>query len=305
MNQPTRWLARTLVCTLMFINQSSAADPSTPLVIPLWEGVAPGSENFTGKEVYEQRGTNELSNRWLKGTSKPIVTIYHPKQERSRQAAILVFPGGGYGGLAIDKEGHHVAQWFAEQGMLAGVVGYRCGGGVHQHPVPLSDAQQAIKIVRERAEEWKLDPQKVGVIGFSAGGHLASTAATHGGPDVRPNFAAFIYPVISFRDGITHQGSRQKLLGKSPDESQIANFSNDEQVDQKTPSTFLVHATDDKGVPVENSLRFYEACRKSGVPAELHIYPKGGHGYGMKLGPDWAPSLEAWLLTNGWIGAAK
>ncbi len=290
---------------IMFSQESSAEKQTPSNVIPLWEGVAPGSDNFVGKETYEQRGAEVPLNRWLTGTSRPTVTIYQPNAERSRGAAVLIFPGGGYGGLAIDKEGHHVARWLASQGMHAGVVSYRCGGGIHQHPVPLSDAQQAIKIFRKRAKDWGVDPNQIGAMGFSAGGHLASTAATHGSADLRPNFAILVYPVISLRNGITHQGSRHNLLGKSPEASQIANLSNDEQVDAKTPPTFLVHSTDDQSVPVENCFRFYEACRKHNVPTEMHIYPAGGHGYGMQLGPDWAPALEAWLFANGWIEAEE
>lgn len=296
--------------SVMAVNQLLAERPTPSLVLPLWEqsstsGIAPGSEGFQEEEIYEQRGTKELSNRWLTGTSKPSITIYHPRAGRSQKAAMLIFPGGGYGGLAIDKEGHRVANWLAQQGMLAGVVTYRCGGGMHQHPVPLSDAQQAIRLVRQRAKELGVNPNKVGVMGFSAGGHLAATTATHGDSEVRPNFAALIYPVISLRSEYYHRGSCLNLLGEAPTDAEINHLSNDEQVDGKTPPTFLVHSTDDKSVPVENSLRFYEACRENQVQAEMHIYPTGGHGYGMHLGPEWAPLLEAWLISNNWIAKAN
>lgn len=277
-----------------------------PLKLPLWEGVPPGSETFTGDENYlpEPRG-------WLTGVSQPTITVYRPSAERSTGAAIVIFPGGGYGGQAIDKEGYEIARWLCDRGVVGVVASYRCGGGVHQHPVPMNDAQRAVQLVRSKGTEWGIDPAKIGVMGFSAGGHLAATVTTQwldadssASEPLRrvtscPDFAVLVYGVISLREGVTHNGSRQNLLGDKPTEALIAALSADERVTDKTPPTFLVHSADDKVVPLANSQRFYAACLAHNVPAELHIYESGGHGYGMREGgPNWAVALEAWLASR-------
>ena len=215
----------------------------------------------------------------------------------------------------MEKEGVEVAQWMNERGIAAFVLRYRCGGGANQQPVPHNDAQRAIRMVRSGAKQWQIDPDRVGVLGFSAGGHLASSAATifdPGNPDSadsverlssRPDFAVLVYPVISMRPPVTHGGSRSNLLGENPSERDVESWSTDERVTKKTPPTFLVHASDDGPVPVKNSLLFYEALVKHGVPCELHVYEHGGHGFGMLRGERpadaWPHLLEPWLRGRG------
>ena len=284
-----------------------------PLELPLWEGVPPGSEAFTGEENYVT-----TPHGWLTGVSRPTLTIYRPTAERSTGAAVVIFPGGGYSGQAIDHEGHDVARWLCDRGVVGVVSSYRCGGGVHQHPVPMNDAQRAIQLVRSKATEWGMDPAKIGAMGFSAGGHLTATVTTqwidadpHADESLRrvssrPDFSVLVYGVISFRDEVTHKGSRQNLLGAEPTEAQIAALSADERVTKQTPPSFLVHSADDDAVPLANSQRFYDACVAHGVPAELHLYESGGHGYGMEAkGPNWAVALEAWLASRDLVVPVK
>ena len=299
--------------TLLHLAGEVIAGEKGPLEIALWEGTPPGSERFTGQAKYDNRNSAP-PDRWLTGVGKPVLTVYPPEDESSR-AAVVVFPGGGYRGQAIDKEGHDIARWLARRGVLAVVVPYRCGGGVHQHPVPLSDAQRAVQLVRSRSDEWDIDPDKIGVMGFSAGGHLAATAATQWleGETTsdewlrhlssRPDFAVLVYPVISMREGVTHGGSRLNLLGDSPSEELVANMSADERITADTPPTLIIHSVDDKVVPVENAQRFYDSCRRHGVPCEMHLYETGGHGYGMKIKEgtvaNWPDVLEDWMVARG------
>lgn len=286
---------------------------TAPLELSLWEGVPPGSEDFTGEEKYVT-----VPHGWLTGVSRPTVTVYRPSAERSTGAAVVIFPGGGYGGQAIGHEGHAIARWLCDRGVVGVVASYRCGGGVHQHPVPMNDAQRAIQLVRSKGTDWGVDPAKVGVMGFSAGGHLTATVTTQwldADPAAdeplrrvtsRPDFSVLVYGVISLREGVTHNGSRKNLLGDEPTESQIAALSADERVSPQTPPTFLVHSADDDVVPLANSQRFYDACLAHDVPAELHLYETGGHGYGMeKKGPNWAVALEAWLATRDLVVPVK
>ncbi len=276
-----------------------------PLVMPLWEGVAPGSEEYQGEETYEQDSPDTRPTRRLWGVSKPTIRVFMPQGEKATRTAVLIFPGGGYRFLSIDKEGDDMARWFAERGIIGITVKYRHGGDLHEHPIPMADGHRAIELVREHAEEWNLDSNLIGVIGFSAGGHLAASVATHGTPNQRPNFVALIYPVISMRADTTHMGSRETLLSNQPSEKLIESLSCDEQVDEKAPIAFLAHTTDDQVVPVENSLKYYEACRRANIDCELHIYPEGGHGYGMRTGPNWIAAYEKWLQANGWLTEAN
>ncbi len=248
----------------------------------------------------------------------PTLTAYPADGTNRTDCAVIVCPGGGYGHLAFAKEGTEIAEWFNSIGVSAFVLTYRLPADGYRHPVPLMDAQQAIRLVRFRADEWNVDPAKVGIIGFSAGGHLASSAGTHFDQPVptadsnelddvscRPDFQVLIYPVISMQDGITHQGSKKYLLGDRPDSALVDRMSNDEQVTSQTPPAFLVHASDDKAVGVENSLRFYEACRAQNVPVEMHVYLKGGHGFGMRpaAGPaaQWPELCCQWLEQVGFL----
>lgn len=255
-----------------------------------------------------------------KGTAdgdKPALTIYLPDKEKATGAAVVIFPGGGYGHLAMDHEGHQIAQWLNSIGVAGFIVKYRHrnSGAGYGHPAPIQDAQRAIRTVRSRAGEWGVDPGRIGIIGFSAGGHLASSAGTHfkgrySEPvdeidriSCRPDFMILMYPVISFTEWYTHEGSRKNLLGESPDAELVESFSNEKQVTPETPPTFLVHADDDNVVPPENSIAFHHALRKAKVPAEMHIYEKGGHGFGPGAGKgacsSWMVRCSDWMKGRG------
>lgn len=251
---------------------------------------------------------------------KPSLTIYLPPADKANGTAVVVCPGGGYGGLAISHEGKDPADWLTRRGIAAFVLRYRLGPR-YRHPAPLQDVQRALRLVRSRAKEWSLDPKRIGIWGFSAGGHLASTLATHfddGKPDTddpierascRPDFAILCYPVITLRPPFTHGGSRRNLLGDKPDEALVVSLCNDEQVTAKTPPTFLFHTNEDKAVPSENSILFYQALRKNKVPVELHIYENGVHGVGLGTGRGavsaWPEQLAAWLKMRGLLAAEK
>jgi acetyl esterase/lipase len=241
-----------------------------------------------------------------KGTSdndKPTLIISLPPADKASGAAVVVCPGGGYGGLAMSYEGVDVGAWLNSFGVAAFVLNYRHKGKGYEHPAPLDDAQRAIRTVRARGKEFGVDAHKIGIMGFSAGGHLASSAGTHfdyGKPDAadpvdrvscRPDFLILCYPVISFTTPHTHQGSKKNLLGANPDEKLVKSMSSELAVTSDTPPTFLFHTSEDTGVPPENSVLFYMALRKAGVPAEMHIYEKGPHGVG--LAPK-LPALSSW-----------
>jgi acetyl esterase/lipase len=248
--------------------------------------------------------------------SHPTLRVYLPAAGKGNGTAVVICPGGGYLHLAYTHEGTDVARMLNGLGITAFLLKYRLPNDetmIDKSIGPLQDAQRAIQLVRERAAEWGVNPGRVGIMGFSAGGHLASTAGTHFNQAVidnpeqvslRPDFMVLLYPVISFIDSIAHRGSRDNLIGLNPDEALIRKFSNEYQVTPETPPTFLVHAEDDKTVPVANSLHFFEALENNGVPAEMHIYPKGGHGFGMRnptTTDDWTQRLKNWLLGGGWI----
>lgn len=247
---------------------------------------------------------------------RPTLTLYRP--EKPVGTAVVVCPGGGYATLAMDHEGRQVAEWLNSLGITAFVLKYRHAPR-YRHPAPLQDAQRALRLVRSRAAEFGVAPDRIGIWGFSAGGHLASTAGTHfdaGKPDAsdpiervssRPDFLILAYPVVSFTTDYVHKGSRRNLLGDNPDPAAVENLSNEKQVTAQTPPAFLFHTTEDKGVPPENSILFYLALRKVGVPAELHIYERGRHGVG--LAPNdpvlssWPARLADWLRVRGLLPA--
>jgi acetyl esterase/lipase len=263
-----------------------------PQEVPLWENGAPGALGDTDAD-------------------KPTITIYRASRNPVG-TAVIVAPGGGYSALAMDHEGHQVASWFNAMGISAFVLKYRLGPRYH-HPIELGDAQRAIRFVRSRAQEFGVPTDRIGMMGFSAGGHLTSTAGTHfdaGKPDAadpvdrvssRPDFLILGYPVISFDPAIAHAGSVRNLLGDKPDPTLIADLSNELRVTSETPPTFLFHTTSDPGVPVENSVRFYLALVKAKVPAEMHLFANGPHGVGLALGD---PELSLWpTLLSNWLRA--
>lgn len=241
--------------------------------------------------------------------SVPTLTVFNPKKPNGQ--SVIICPGGGYTILAFDKEGTRVASLLNEWGITAFVLKYRLpddSSNIDKSIAPLQDAQQAIRLVRSNAAQYGIDPHKIGIMGFSAGGHLAATATTHfrNNADktcidtlsVRPDFSVLVYPVVSMDSAITHKGSRTNLLGKAPTRDQVDLYSNELQVTAQTPPVFIVHAGDDAAVPVENSIRFYQACIKNKVPVEMHLYPKGGHGFGLmnKTTSDiWTDRLKNWL----------
>jgi acetyl esterase/lipase len=245
---------------------------------------------------------------------KPTLTAYLPPADKATGAAVVVCPGGGYGFLAVGHEGKEPAEFLNKLGVAAFVLKYRIAPRYH-HPAPLQDVQRALRTVRARAKAYHLSPNKVGVWGFSAGGHLASTVATHfddGKPDAedpvervgcRPDFAILCYPVITLKPPYYHKGSRDNLLGKSPDAQLLDSLCNETQVTARTPPTFLFHTNADAGVPPENSVLFYMALRKAKVPAEMHVYEKGRHGVGLAprdpVLSSWSKRLADWLKERG------
>lgn len=261
-----------------------------PQEIPLWEQGAPGA-----------LGTEDAD--------RPTLTIYRAARAASG-SGIVVAPGGGYGALAMDHEGRQVAAYFNAMGVSAFILKYRLGPK-YRHPIPLTDAQRAVRLVRSRAAEFGVVPDRIGMMGFSAGGHLTATAGTHvaaaaaDAADVvervssRPDFLILGYPVISFDAAITHAGSLRNLLGDKPDPALVEDLSNDLRVTPETPPTFLFHTNADAGVPPENSIRFYLALRKAKVPAELHVFENGPHGVGLALSD---PALSVWpTLLSNWL----
>ncbi len=276
-------------------------------MIPLYQGSIPNAKANTGKE---NMLPVDKASAWVNKVSEPTLTIYSPPSGTGNGAAVIVCPGGGYAGLAVKKEGEDVARKLSEWGFTAFVLRYRLPEDslmLDKETGPLQDAQRAIQLVRERAGEWKIDKNKIGIMGFSAGGHLAATLGTHykkslisNTPkvDLRPNFMILMYPVISMTDSLAHRGSRTRLLGQSPSKKMITAYSNEMQVTRQTPPTFLVHAKDDKTVKVQNSMMFFEALQKKKVPAEMHLYEHGGHGFGLNntTSPDkWTDWLKVWL----------
>jgi len=248
--------------------------------------------------------------------SVPMLTMYAPVMPNAKKAAVIICPGGGYARLAASHEGSDVARVFNDWGITAFVLKYRLPDDtimIDKSIGPLQDAQRAIQFVRENATRWNIDPNKIGIMGFSAGGHLAATASTHFNKGVidnpnnislRPDFSILLYPVISFTDILAHMGSRNNLIGRDASQGKVIEYSNEMQVTGQTPPAFLVHAADDKTVKVQNSIRYYESLLKSNVLSELHVYPKGGHGFGMNnktTADKWMERLKNWLQSNGWL----
>ncbi|WP_149229148.1 alpha/beta hydrolase [Flavobacterium nitrogenifigens] len=281
-------------------------------VIPLWDKIPDEVKATNYKEKPELKDGKMQSTSQV---SVPTLSIFIPKESKPNQTAVVICPGGGYTHLAFGKEGTKVAEWFNSLGITAFVLKYRMPTDLtmkNKNVGPLQDAQEAIRYVRQNASKWNVDPSKIGILGFSAGGHLASTASTHYDDKVydsaykvsaRPDFSLLIYPVISMENDITHKGSQTNLLGENPSKELINNYSNEKRVTSKTPPTFLIHATDDTVVIPENSINYYLALKKNGVTAELHIYEKGGHGFGLGVADTskyWTRDCAEWLKSNGY-----
>jgi len=277
--------------------------------IPLYPSAIPNSTSYIMKEIKMERDGQLIGYRSI---SEPTLAVYLPDEKLATGAAVVICPGGGYGMESYRLEGTIIAEAFVKKGIAAFILKYRLPSDSimpDKSIGPLQDAQQAIKTVRQRAEEWKLNPSKIGIMGFSAGGHLASTTGTHFNKSyipndenisLRPDFMILIYPVISMKEGLTHGGSKTNLLGKSPSEEQIALFSNELQVNANTPPTWITHTGDDTVVPVENSILFYQELIRNKVPAEMHLYPAGNHGFVLKLPTDeWMQPLFGWMQKSG------
>lgn len=284
--------------------------PSSPKIIPLWSGDAPNHQASSLTEKAEQLDSLVAVTK----VQNPAIEVRLPSRGNATGKAVLVCPGGGYGMLAYDWEGTDIAAWLNANGVAAIILKYRLpedASNATPHLTPLYDAKRGMRLARHHAKEWGYDPNQIGVMGFSAGGHLASTLGTQfdeglaDAPDPidrissRPDFMILIYPVISMDAAITHAGSRTNLLGDKPSDDLIARYSNELQVTANTPPTFLLHSSDDEAVPVKNSLRFYEALLANEVEAEMHLYPYGGHGYSLAIGrgrlQSWSAQCIAWI----------
>jgi acetyl esterase/lipase len=250
---------------------------------------------------------------WIKNVSRPVIQVWLPAKAKATGASVIIFPGGSYAGLTFDFEGTQQAKFFIDHGIAAFVVKYRIPSDrtmVDKSMGPLEDAQQAMRFARQHASEWGLDPGRIGAIGFSAGGHVASTLATHfdkpyvDNPDhvgLRPDFLVLVYPVISMDSKITHMDSRKALLGADPSDLQIRFFSNELHVTSDTPPTLILHAADDALVDVDNSIVFFEALRHAGVPVETRLFQKGQHGFFLMPRDRWQGAIMDWLVSNGWL----
>lgn len=269
------------ISTMIFAQQ--------PIEISLWPNGMPNSNGLTGTE-------EDLEGGRVANVVNPSIAVYRP--EKPNGMAIIMCPGGGYARLAMGHEGHDMAAWFTTQGITYVVLKYRMPNGHYE--VPLSDAEQAIRIVRQHAAEWNINPHRIGIMGASAGGHLAASLATlYSSQETRPDFQVLFYPVISMKEGVTHAGSRVNLIGEKPSAELEKKYSLEQQVNAQTPQAFIMLSSDDGAVPPANSLGYYEALLKKHVPATLHAYPIGGHGWGFRdnftYKRQWTGELEKWL----------
>lgn len=277
--------------------------------VKLWPLEIPNRQETDEVEIQENR---EIL--WITYVQEPTLEVFLPSKKFRTGRAVIICPGGGYGGLSYDSEGTDIAKWLNTKGITAFVLKSRLPNSksvVTSYKAPLQDAQRAMRLVRQNAEKWGVNKDQIGIMGFSAGGHLASTLGTHYNENqdfftddidslsARPDFMVLMYPVITMGPTYAHQGSKNNLLGHNPDQTLVDLFSNEKQVDKNTPPTFLVHTTDDKSVPVMNSILFYKALTEEGIYAEMHIYPEGGHGYGLAVGmgylENWTDRLAEWM----------
>lgn len=278
---------------------------------PLYGDAAiPNSKPSPNEETGADKG-------WIQKVSQPYIQVYLPAKVKATGASVVIFPGGAYWGLTFDYEGVQQASYFVDHGIAAFVVKYRIPNDlwmIDKSIGPLQDAQQAMKFARQHAGEWNLDANRMGAIGFSAGGHLASTLATQfakpqiENPDninLRPDFLVLVYPVISMDSAVTHLDSRKALLGEKPSKERINAFSNELHVTENTPPTLLLHAVDDKLVDVKNSILFLEALKKAKVPAQAYLFEKGDHGFPLIPRDRWQTPIMEWLTSNGWLNLKK
>ena len=289
--------AALILCLLPFLVEAQE-------IINLYSGTIPNSKVKATRETEVP-----LSRGMYRRTAFPTLEVFRADQEKSTGAAVIICPGGGYSVIVYEGEGISTAKELAKNGVTAFVLKYRLPSDSTMQDKtigPLQDVQQAIKMVRERAKEWNLDASKIGIMGFSAGGHLASTGATHfkkalvenkNNTSLRPDFQILVYPVISMRDSLTHRDSRTKLLGEKPSENTITDFSNELQVSNDSPPAYITFATDDKLVDVDNGISYYEALRRNNVDAEMHLYSKGGHGFIFRE-KTWTEPLFHWMRRN-------
>lgn len=299
-----------IACTVL--GSALHAQTTNEYTINLWPNDIPNHVTCSSKE--EASNANHIL--WITHVQTSSIDVYLPTRRIATGAGVLICPGGGYGGLAYDWEGTDIAKWLNAKGIAAFVLKYRLPGDASvktPNLAPLQDAQRAMRIIKGRMTEFHLEEGKIGVMGFSAGGHLASTLGTQYNREVypksdsldqlsaRPDFMTLVYPVISMKKGITHEGSQINLLGKDASEKLINQYSNELQVTKDTPPTFLIHATDDGAVPVQNSLLFFDALTKKEVPVEMHLFPKGGHGFA--FGYDTKGLSEWTVLCYNWIQA--
>jgi acetyl esterase/lipase len=294
--------------SLILISGFNAQDK----ILKVWPNGIPGS--IENKDYIEELVKRPDDIERISKVSEPTISVYLPPKEIATRTAVVICPGGGYTILATEHEGRYIVKWLNELGIAGIVLKYRLPNDEimeNKSIGPLQDVQEAFRLVRRNTKEWRIDANKIGVIGFSAGGHLASTISTHYNEKVyesdntscRPDFSILIYPVISMNPELTHGGSRENLLGKNPDQKLIDHFSNDLQVNEDTPPAFLVHSDDDKAVPMQNSINYFLALKKFNIPAEMHIYEKGGHGYGLgrNVGTEsnWPEACKKWLKMRG------
>lgn len=283
-------------------------------VMPLYENEVPNAKPCNAKQhEFTDTTWNKDGLFIVQHVTKPTITVYAAPKDKNNGTAVLICPGGGYGVLAAGHEGSDVAKLFNDAGVTAFVLYYRLPDDAcmtNKSFVPLMDAQEGLYFIRKHAKQYGIDENKVGIMGFSAGGHLAASASVHFSEpvrkeltdfNVRPDFSILVYPVISFSDSVGHIGSRDNLIGKNPDAKTVYYFSNEKQVTAKTPPAFLVHASDDDGVKAENSILYYQALLKNNVSAEMHLYQHGGHGFGLKnprTEDKWFSRCLNWMKAN-------
>jgi acetyl esterase/lipase len=308
---------------LLALGLIQSALAGVPFDLNLYPAAPPGAELSSEPDVVVVKPGDPVVI--CTHVQTPTVRVYLPRAEKQNGVACVIVPGGGYQVLAINHEGYQAAERLRDMGITAVVLKHRVSDKVkYHHPVPIMDVRQSIRLVRQQASAWKVDPNKVGVLGFSAGGHLASCALTlaeekfpeeaaltgEGAVSHRPDFGVLLYPVISFTESYTHEGSRRNLLGDQPSPELMKKLSTDLQVNAQTPPTLLFATQEDKAVPAMNAISFYLAMQKHGVPGELHVWEKGRHGFGLlsdwgEIASAWPTRLEQWLIGRQLMTAAQ